>query len=301
MSEHISAETIEKYRAGTLAAEEWIAVDAHITDCAECRAKIATPESLRRATDAWRETLQPQPTRWFVPLTVAAAIAIVAGTLLLNRRNEQPTHVPAIVHHTIKPPAPVATLDPKWQPLVREILSEKRAAILALLNPTAGRVRSGDVPAPEKNALNEPVGIVVEDARPEFRWTYDGDAVKVEIYDRKFHSVASSSWLHVSSWQPSKPLPRGEILTWQILVRKGGEEITAPSPPTPPARFQILDAKALAELKEVKRHDDPLVAGLIYAREGMESAAAAQFEKSKLPEAKRLLQSLRPMKTNPAQ
>ena len=61
--------------------------------------------------------------------------------------------------------------------------------------------------------------------------------------------VAESPLLTTTRWQPPTPLPRGETLSWQVTATLGDEELSAPRPPAPEARFVVLapaQAEALA-------------------------------------------------------
>jgi hypothetical protein len=61
MQQHLSAEQINRYRARTLAAREFIDLDEHLRLCTDCRAQIYNPEAIHTAFQALRARLQSTP------------------------------------------------------------------------------------------------------------------------------------------------------------------------------------------------------------------------------------------------
>lgn len=143
-----------------------------------------------------------------------------------------------------------------------------------------------------------PAGNVVETDRPEFAWPARKDmTATVFVYDGE-EQIAVSDAVRWNTWKPSKPLPRGVPLVWQVEVRgAGGSTRVIPSPPDPPAMFRILDAASQREIDEALRLEprNDLLLGILYARAGLKERAieALRRHTEKHPDAKPLLQSVR--------
>ncbi|HKE59277.1 MAG TPA: hypothetical protein VKB46_21360, partial [Pyrinomonadaceae bacterium] len=108
--------------------------------------------------------------------------------------------------------------------------------------------------------------------RPTFRWsTLEGASeYVVEIYDSNFKLVAASPQHTGNSWT-SPSLPRGRVYAWQVKAIKEGQEITAPRPPAPQAKFRVLDQAKTDEIERARRAypSSHLVMGLLYADAGL--------------------------------
>lgn len=105
-----------------------------------------------------------------------------------------------------------------------------------------------------KFSLLAPIGKVVLRDRPTFKWTRlsGATAYVVEVYDAQFNLVAKSPELTRNVGTPQQPLARGQNYASQVRVLKDGQEIQAPRPPAPQAKFRVLDqaqAQALAEAR----------------------------------------------------
>ena len=125
----------------------------------------------------------------------------------------------------------------------------------------------------------EPLGNVLLTNQPTFRWTAaeGATAYVVEIYDEKFTPVASSPQLTTLTWTTT--LPRGNVYSWQVKAIKPGEEVTAPRPPAPQAKFRILDQAKANELAKARRThaSSHLTLGLLYADAGLLREAEQEF------------------------
>lgn len=122
-------------------------------------------------------------------------------------------------------------------------------------------------------AVLDPVGSVLTSDRPTFRWSpMDGaTGYVVEIYDEGFNLVSSSPQLNTPSWSASQTLPRGKVYSWQVKAVKDGQEVTAPRPPAPQARFRVLDRVKADELARARRAypSSHLTLALLYAEAGL--------------------------------
>ena len=99
----------------------------------------------------------------------------------------------------------------------------------------------------------------------------------VEVYDPQFKLVASSPQLTDLSWTTT--LERGNVYSWQVKAIKDGEEVTAPRPPAPQAKFRIVDQAKANELARAKRSfgTSHLTLGLLYAEAGVLDEAEREF------------------------
>ena len=124
-----------------------------------------------------------------------------------------------------------------------------------------------------KFSVLDPVGSVLLNDRPTFRWSaLDGaTAYVVEVYDEGFNLVASSPQLTTRSWAAPQTLARGKVYSWQVKAIKDGEEVKSPRPPAPQAKFRVLDRAKADELARAKRAypSSHLTLGLLYAEAGL--------------------------------
>ena len=172
-------------------------------------------------------------------------------------------------------------LPPAYQSLVTKALStqriEKSTELQGLTRPPSSLMSSGD--AKDNFSIVGPVGDVLLTNQPTFRWTAMEGATGyvVEVYDPQFKLVASSPQLTDRSWTTT--LARGNIYSWQVKAIKDGEEVTAPRPPAPQAKFRILDQGKANELARARRAfgSSHLTLGLLYAEAGLLSEAEREF------------------------
>jgi hypothetical protein len=84
--------------------------------------------------------------------------------------------------------------------------------------------------------------------------------------------VQSSPPLRVTQWRAAQPLKRGQIYLWQITARlRNGNSVSSPIPPSPEARFQVLDQKKADELAGFReaRPESHLAIGILCAQAGL--------------------------------
>jgi anti-sigma factor RsiW len=120
--------------------------------------------------------------------------------------------------------------------------------------------------------LLSPVGTAVEEQQPVFRWTTSPDAeYQVSVYDSGYNLVGGSNWSSGGEWRPAQALGQGTRYSWQIHMRRGGEEITIPAPPAPEARFRVLGEDERAEVARARGRwgDSHLIMGVVYASAGL--------------------------------
>jgi len=209
-------------------------------------------------------TLQPQPPA--PPLTVVAQLNDGTGVLSLDQEGKL---------------FGVEDLPANYQNLVKKALVTKRierSSQLQGLSRPPSSLMSSDNQKQEFSVI-EPAGSVLMTNQPAFRWSRLEGATGyvVEVYDDQFKLVGSSPQLTNHSWSTS--LPRGKVYSWQVKAIKEGQEITSPRPPSPQAKFRILDSGKANELARAKRAyaSSHLTLGLLYAEAGLLKEAEAEL------------------------
>jgi len=141
-------------------------------------------------------------------------------------------------------------------------------------------------PVDESGGLRvlEPIGTAVRDRRPRFRWSGvpDVSGYTVNVMEETSGALVLSQQLpaDATEWQPSEPLPAGEVYQWEVQALRDGAVIAnSPKPPEPEARFQILSEAKVAELEEAERASkgSHLVMGVANARAGLLDDAMREF------------------------
>jgi hypothetical protein len=166
-------------------------------------------------------------------------------------------------------------LSPAHRQMVKDALQTGRLArtvSLAGLNRQGSSLMGADDQG-NPFSLTHPVGKVILNDRPMFRWKRLKEATgyMVEIYDERFNLAGKSHELQGDEWTPTQPLARGHIYAWQVKASKDGQIFTAPAPPAPQARFRVLDQEQASEITRASRAygSSHLTLGLLYARAGL--------------------------------
>jgi hypothetical protein len=294
---HLELDTdIIPFLGGTLDATGREIVESHLDDCATCRAEV---NDLRGAV------LTRAPRRW-VPLAIAASLAIVATIVLLSRDRgpvAQPvTTTAAVATQT----AAIETQSPPRDPLVEKALETGELPFPAWMDDlrrTPGALRGAALSAP---AAFSPEGIVVTSTRPLFRWPASRDATYTVFVFEGEREVASSGPLTRAEWTPPRSLERGRTYAWQVETKRGEETDVAPK--QTPAKFRVADARAIEAFDEARAAApaDALLLAVLAARAGLADEAARQLARadaSKDPRVKKLVEryDASPSRTNAAQ
>jgi hypothetical protein len=175
-------------------------------------------------------------------------------------------------------------LSPAYQQIVKSALTNQeleRSPLLAGLTPMGSTPRGASDETGGKFSLIDPVRTVALSDRPGFRWSsLDGAAgYVVEIYDEEFDLVATSPRIIGQRWRARQPLKRGGVYYWQVKAIKDGREVISPHPPSPQAKFRILDESKANELERARRAygSSHLLLGLLYAESGLLDEAEKEF------------------------
>ena len=271
-SDHLRGDELVEYVDCSMAASRRPAAQAHLAECDICASDVADLQELRF-------TLKRRPTRW-LPYAIAAAVAAIAFSVFFFTRSQP---APAVVHHHV--PAPVhAADDPvaaKWRAVADAAVQQgsiEKPAIIASLNPAREVLRGAE--SKEQANVIAPVGVVVDETRPEFRWNARDDAMAIVSVFVNADLVARSGQIRARMWRPPDDLARGATYTWQVALTDGKRTIV-PAPADPPARFAIMSEADHTELQDTLQHvHDPLVRGVVCAHFGLQQCAVEELEKS---------------------
>ncbi len=175
-------------------------------------------------------------------------------------------------------------LPPAYQQIVKNALTKQefeRSPLLAGLTPRGITPRGGGDEPRDKFSLIEPVRTLALSEHPDFRWSrLVGASVYVlEIYDEEFDLVSTSPRIAGQRWRVRQPLKRGGVYYWQVKAIKDGREVVSPQPPSPQAKFRILDEAKANELARARRAygSSRLLLGLLYAEAGLLEEAEGHF------------------------
>lgn len=240
-----------------------------------------------------------------VALVLAASAAIVVVISLERTRLASPPFVPAAQNTK---PAPVRenssdadvhspmgsllaarvpaidTLPAEEQRAILDAISHQRITPARVLTELQGKTETL-LGQQQERAINSveilrfevltPVGEVVLDTRPVFRWQpiAKASSYSVAIFDAQLnHVLQSSGPLGVTEWRPKLPLERGRLYVWQVTAQLGdGGSVNAPSPPSPEAKFKVVDQQKADEIARFQQNhgESHVVLGILYGQAGV--------------------------------
>lgn len=291
MNEHVTVDDLARFRAGALTAEETLRVGRHLAECRDCAAAARRSQEAAPVAEGFRSALRDDARvesragrRWLTAAAAAiAAIGIAAVLLYRTKPITTPPVPPTPPHHSVRAPVAVRVDYGRsdWNALVGQALQSGRFAVpdLADLRPPGESVRgSGDLTA----QTFDPEGIVVESDRPRFSWSAIPQAAtyKVIVY-RDGQDVMQSAELTGTTYVPQRPLERGAVYQWQVLIKKPEGPMEAfPSPPDAPALFRVISAAEAADLADARRRfpQDALLVAALEARAGLIADARRRLD-----------------------
>ena len=137
--------------------------------------------------------------------------------------------------------------------------------------------------------LTSPVGTLLIEARPVFRWKPIEGATSyvVDIVDEAFNPVAQSARLESTEWTIRQDLKRGAIYSWQVTAFKNEEKIDSKTNSI--AKFMVISEKRLNKVRAARqKYRSHLEIGIYYLREGLLDEAENEFREllTRNPESK---------------
>jgi len=171
---------------------------------------------------------------------------------------------------------------PTRDDIAKALLSERiaRPAILKDLAGKENALRGSENAQPFK--LISPSRAVIVSDRPGLKWERVSGASSYRVYvsDSAGQGMATSEELpsERTEWLLPKPLKRGEIYVWTVVAVVDGKEIASPGPSAPEMKFQVLSARNLQQLTQLKKTGSNLALGVFYSREGMIPGAEREFQ-----------------------
>lgn len=286
---HLSEEEMVAWVAGRLPEPQRGSAARHVAGCEICRDSVAAMESVGEQPAAGRS--RSRAARW-VALSAIAAGLLVA--VLLRDRSAHPQVSPPAIVASLRDGGLTIELDsggalrglagtsPEEQNLVRDALRQGTLPFGPALAAQATGVLLAPDAAPAHFSPTAPIDSRVLSDRPVFTWTnYAGaTAYQVLVTTETLDPLLRSAKIAATEWQPDVPLPRGVILLWQVRAWKGGEMVSAPAPPAPPARFEIAGEAVAARLQQLRAspQSSHLLAAVLSAREGLREEAAKELE-----------------------
>jgi len=294
---HLEYDEIASYVDSQLNLTQATRVETHLEECERCTSDVRELRALKQELESKGAAHSPWSrvaAFWKSAMTWQASAALAgaaACALLLVLLVRQPSGNPAPAN----PPAGIASIRDGSR-----VIAIARAGHLSGLDSLADRDRAavekafaaGRIEAPAATAglgaqpgvlmgaspdaprvkLLGPLGAIVEIQQPLFRWVpVAGADYSVSIYNDRYDQMATSGWIQATEWRATHSLPRGGIYSWQLKVRRNGEEFTTPVPPAPEARFKILPAADEVDLAAARAAsgDSHLVLGILYAERGL--------------------------------
>jgi anti-sigma factor RsiW len=290
---HLTYEELAAYVDRKATDSEVTRMNEHIRDCAACADDVRELRVLKAEIGDSSRSTPIRGWRAVFALAAVAVCALVVGVTLRSRPTApvakvQPSPGEVIADGnrkiTISTQGKVTGLDGLPDSVRGEVETALTAKRIDIPAGTAGLDGKRDVllGAPTSASgveLIEPIGVVVEGQSVLFRWKpMDSAQYRVSVYTSDFQPAAASGWLRETEWR-SPALPRGARYSWQLTVRTGGRELTAPMLPEPEARFQILDAASEDDLARARGTSEGshIVMGVAYARAGLLAQAAREL------------------------
>lgn len=312
--EHLSYEQLEAYIDGKASAAQTEAVRDHAAACRICSDELRDLESFKKELEdeplenperkrrrmprflaPWsgrseaspaREEVRPVASRTTWTLAAASAVALVVLAVTLERRFASSPAVPSpqLAGNTSTLSQTIGMLPQEDRATVLEAISNQRVGKPDAIAELQGREETllGQSQPAERFNVIAPVGEVVMDTRPVFRWQALAGATRysVAIFDANLNPVQSSPPLQTTQWTPEGTLKRGQVYEWQVRATLPGDKtVSSPSPPSPEAKFKVIDqekADAFARF-QTAHPQSHLVLGVWCAKAGILDAAESEL------------------------
>jgi len=297
---HLAYEQMEAYTDNTLPPVQMDEVRRHVSVCQTCAQELLDLENFSQQMQHPAAAPAGRPRLWQrrAPLLRQAAAVTVLGLtgllIYMWQTSGRPSRMKAGTTEDVSPvsiaelqlAADIAALPAPARLAVAKAIESRKINLPAEVAELRGQAQilRGSSDSGARFAVLAPVGEVVSEARPNFRWQPLQGTVSysVAIFDEGLNAVQSSSLLYTTQWQPAQPLQRGHIYQWQVTATmKDGTTVISPRPPSVEARLLILSQPKADELERFRQAhaDSHLVLGLLYAQSGMVTDAQTELAK----------------------
>jgi putative zinc finger protein len=296
--EHLAYEQLEAYVDKTMSHADREVAQAHLAMCSSCSGDVRDLNTFRvelasSKGRAKREWWAGFAALWLTPRRVALVLATVVliGSAVEVGRWKLIPHVETTNSHGTNTETLLAigALPTKERAEIREAISQqsiRTPAVLAGLRGPSETLLGASHEDASFEVLH-PLGEMVLDANPLFRWQPQTGATSysVVIFDPSLNPVQSSPALTTTQWSAEQALQRGRTYLWQVTAKlRNGQKISSPRPPSPEAKFRVLDQEKADELMRFRaaHQDAHLVLGIVYAEAGI--LEQAEHELALIPE-----------------
>jgi hypothetical protein len=285
---HFTYAALEAFVDGTLSPQQRETLLAHSARCQTCAAELRDLQAFRgellganRSPAPARGRARPLP--WII-LTgggLAAVLILVLLLLVFNKKTGAPGPDAGRPTPSALPPKgddsfanEIAALMPEERQLVMMALQQARIAPPAVIIELQGHpqvLRSKQQEEAGPRPL-QPVGEVIADMRPLFRWrpVQGARSYSIVILDSRLKRVEASPALQETEWKPSQSLQRGRVYQWVVKASlDNGSTQIAPAPPDVEAKFKVLDQAHAEQINRLREAHSHLVLGILYAQAGM--------------------------------
>jgi len=261
---HLTFEELAAYVDGSADAIDREAAQAHLAGCTTCRGEVDDLAQVRDAIAVGSRAERRGSWQWLAAAAVLIAL-ILGGGWWFSRdaRDGGPAVVQAAPSSTEVPAPRVAAL--------------VRPDVLTTLDGGAYVLRGPD---DEKVfALRAPVGTVVLDDRPQFRWdaAEGATAYDIAIADAENGEIVATGSSPSPSWRPVAPLPRERTYTWQVTARVAGEDVVSPRADDAEALFRVASLQVVESLHGIS---DARARGIALANHGVLDGAEQELARS---------------------
>lgn len=282
-AEHLTYDEIEAYVDGRADEDDRAIVAEHLAQCARCREEVTHLQDVHDDVVAERSSARFSRRRRLLAVAAALVLAVLGAWVWFAGRGDGDPKREA--NRPQQPRAVPGAPAPQRKPEAVHTLLLKKPPIVATLVRGEGVLRGTTGAA---FALLAPVGTVVLEERPRFRWTATPDAASYDVVvaDRS-GNVAAAGSSRTTEWRAEAPLARGRTYTWQVTAQLAdGTTVVAPAPDAPEALFHVA-----ANVEPLPA--DPLARGVALANLGALDDAESALSASADPRAAGLLRQVR--------
>ena len=289
-NEHLAYEQLESYVDRKMSDTDREIARAHLEYCQSCSDdardlntfKVELADSKGQLREGWWAAFVALLlTRRRVALTLATAAVIVMAVAVERWKSTSPHGGSPVEtansnHSDNETLSAIKALPPEERSAVLEAISQQKIKSPDVLASLHGPHETllGESTGSSRFEVLEPVGGIVREVRPTFRWQPlpGATSYSVAIFDPKLKLVQSSPAVAATQWTAGQPLQRGQIYLWQVIAKlSDGGSVSSPRPPSPEARFLVLDQRKAGEISQFQTtHPEAhLALGILYAEAGL--------------------------------